>query len=77
MHMQAATADPSDEIPVMPLLGYFSAPSSDDAYAITNDPSDSLWLVYKWEALKPLTLLLQDPTPPKPPQGLPALLKGK
>ncbi|GAX72716.1 hypothetical protein CEUSTIGMA_g172.t1 [Chlamydomonas eustigma] len=50
--------------PVVPLLGYFlSCPSDVAADVSTDDSIDSIWLVYKWEGLRPLSLLMQEGPP--------------
>lgn len=55
----AATKDLSSDPPVVALLGYFQAGSSEAALASAEAPSpeveQALWLVYKWERLLPLT----------------------
>lgn len=43
--MQAAVADPVASCPVVPLLGYLQAPPSDEAFEMTQDPADTVWLV--------------------------------
>jgi hypothetical protein len=43
--VQAAVADPVASCPVVPLLGYLQAPPSDEAFEMTQDPADTVWLV--------------------------------
>ena len=65
-------SEPSSKVdaPVIPLLGYFtSAPSDVAATASTDDTIDSIWLVYKWEGLRPMSMLMQE-GPPQPVYGL-------
>jgi len=50
--------------PVVPLLGYFQSAPTDEAVSLSlDDTQDSIWLVYKWEGLRPLNMLL-DAGPP-------------
>eukprot|EP00798_Chlamydomonas_sp_ICE-L_P018300 gene18300-24760_t len=52
--------------PVVPLLGYFtSIPSQDATMMLSDEDVDSIWLVYKWEGLRPLDLYMEV-GPPKP-----------
>lgn len=44
-YSQAAVADPDPSCPVVPLLGYLQAPPSDEAFEMTQDPADTVWLV--------------------------------
>lgn len=57
--------------PVTPLLGFFEAMPSEAAARQVGEEEeeDSLWLVCKWESLKPLGLYLQA-GPPRPATGL-------
>ncbi|KAG1661021.1 hypothetical protein FOA52_005336 [Chlamydomonas sp. UWO 241] len=51
--------------PVVPLLGYFaSAPSEGAATLSQDDTVDSVWLVFKWEGLRPLGMLMEQGPPP-------------
>ncbi|KAG2494844.1 hypothetical protein HYH03_007084 [Edaphochlamys debaryana] len=53
--------------PIVPLLGYFvSAPTEEAASLSMDAEADSVWLVYKWEGLKPLNMYLGDVRPPEP-----------
>lgn len=76
--LQAADSRPTRTPPVVPLLGYFaSAPSEDAEEALVSQgpasaaerEQDSVWLVYKWEGLRPLGLYLEI-GPPKASGGL-------
>lgn len=60
--MKPLTAHP----PVPPLLGFFQAAPSDAACAAggEDEGEDSLWLVFRWESLKPLGLYMSAPPPP-------------
>lgn len=64
--------------PVVPLLGYFTSVPTQEAANLDggasgvsaagagmDDEADSVWLVYKWEGLRPLNLFF-DVGPPKP-----------
>ncbi|GBF87368.1 hypothetical protein Rsub_00079 [Raphidocelis subcapitata] len=73
---QAAVADASPDPPIVQLLGWLSAPPSDAAYEITGDNADAIWLVYRFEGLKPLSVLLPRLQPPQAPPGLQSLLFG-
>jgi len=67
---RAADELPSPDPPVVPLLGYFATAPSEDAAALSTDlEQDSVWLVYKWEGLRPLNMYL-DAGPPKAQGGL-------
>eukprot|EP00878_Enallax_costatus_P042877 GHUV01050381.1.p1 GENE.GHUV01050381.1~~GHUV01050381.1.p1 ORF type:complete len:402 (+),score=133.27 GHUV01050381.1:1444-2649(+) len=70
---QAAVADRSKGHPIMPILGYLEAPPSDEALAINPDPSDTLWLVYKFEGMRPMSLMLQSMELPEEPTGIGAM----
>lgn len=60
-----ALSKPRDP-PIVPLLGYFcSAPTPNAAIHSTDLDQDSVWLVYKWEGLRPMNLYL-DAGPPQP-----------
>ncbi|KXZ53470.1 hypothetical protein GPECTOR_7g920 [Gonium pectorale] len=53
--------------PIVPLLGYFvSAPTEEAASLSMDAEADSVWLVYKWEGLRPLNMYLTDVRPPEP-----------
>jgi hypothetical protein len=43
--LQAAVADLDASCPVVQLLGYLQAPPSDEAFEMTQDPADTVWLV--------------------------------
>lgn len=43
--LQAAVADADASCPVVQLLGYLQAPPSDEAFEMTQDPADTVWLV--------------------------------
>lgn len=68
---QAATAPVSPLVPVVPLLGPLMAPASDDAYQLMGGDEDTLWLVYKWEGLRPLDLFMAQGPPVVKPGLLP------
>eukprot|EP00879_Flechtneria_rotunda_P017025 GHRR01017826.1.p1 GENE.GHRR01017826.1~~GHRR01017826.1.p1 ORF type:complete len:362 (+),score=123.37 GHRR01017826.1:758-1843(+) len=74
---QAATADPNNTRPVVRLLGYLEAPPSDEAFAITTNPADTLWLVYKFEGLRPVSLMLDQIDLPEEPTGLQSMFMSK
>lgn len=74
---QAAAADPSKSCPVVRILGYLEAPASDEAFAVNEDPADTLWLVYKFEGMRPLSLMLQQIDVPEEPSGLAAMFLKK
>lgn len=61
----------------MRLLGYLEAPPSDVAFELTEDPADTLWLVYKNEGLRPLSLMLQQIDLPEEPSGLQSMFMKK
>ncbi|KAL3141611.1 hypothetical protein ABBQ32_004852 [Trebouxia sp. C0010 RCD-2024] len=55
---KAAYAALSADPPIVPLLGYFMAGQSETGAKVSNSkspPEGTLWLVYKWEALMPLS----------------------
>lgn len=55
---RAAYAPLSSDPPIVPLLGYFMAGQSEVGAKVSNSkspPGGALWLVYKWEALRPLS----------------------
>ncbi|EFJ48626.1 hypothetical protein VOLCADRAFT_104683 [Volvox carteri f. nagariensis] len=61
--------------PLVPLLGYFvSAPSEEAASVSLDSEADSVWLVYRWEGLRPLNMYLGDV---RPPEGTPSFFKRK
>ncbi|KAL6749999.1 hypothetical protein V8C86DRAFT_2824458 [Haematococcus lacustris] len=69
---QAIMAAPSSEVPVVPLLGYFTSSPSEEAQlvgkqdrsmATVAEEPESLWLVYSWEGLRPLALYNQAGPP--------------
>ena len=46
--LSQASSPSSRQLPLVPLLGYFtSAPSDEASSASTDDQKDSIWLVYK------------------------------
>lgn len=54
----AAVANLDQDLPVMPLLGYFCAGSSDAALpegAADGQGEETLWLVFKWDSMQPLS----------------------
>lgn len=61
----------------MRILGYLEAPPSDEALAINEDPADTLWLVYKFEGMRPMSLMLQQMDVPEEPSGLAAMFLSK
>ncbi|KAI8463726.1 MAG: hypothetical protein J3K34DRAFT_526774 [Monoraphidium minutum] len=73
---QVAVADANPHPPVVQLLGWLQAPCSDAAYEITGDNREATWLVYRFEGLKPLSIIAPRLEPPRPPPGLSALLYG-
>eukprot|EP00775_Hariotina_reticulata_P006747 gene6747-6967_t len=74
---QAAAADPKRSCPVVKLLGYLEAPPSDDAFEITDDPADTLWMVFKFEGMRPMSLMLQQIDVPEEPAGLQTMFMSK
>ena len=53
---QVASAPVSPDPPVVPLLGYFISTQSEAALdQCPQSTGRSLWLVYKWERLRPLS----------------------
>jgi hypothetical protein len=62
---------------VVQLLGYFEAPPSDPAYEATGEEADSLWMVYKFEGLRPMTLMLEALEAPKIRAGPLMWFKGR
>ncbi|GLC37103.1 hypothetical protein PLESTB_001391400 [Pleodorina starrii] len=63
----AANRPTSRSPPVVPLLGYFvSAPTEEAASLSMDAEADSVWLVYRWEGLRPLNMYLSDVRPPEP-----------
>lgn len=51
---------------MVPLLGYFvSAPTEEAASLSMDSEADSVWLVYRWEGMRPLNMYLSDVTPPE------------
>ncbi|PNW85813.1 hypothetical protein CHLRE_03g204300v5 [Chlamydomonas reinhardtii] len=52
--------------PIVPLLGYFvSAPTEEAALLSMDAEADSVWLVYRWDGMKPLNMYLSDVRPPE------------
>lgn len=63
---EAANSLTSRHPPVVPLLGYFVSAPTDEAAALSMDAeADSIWLVYRWEGLKPLNMYMDAAEPPK------------
>jgi len=79
--------------PTAPLLGFFRAAPADPAAAAASigwltagprgtgstDPASSLWLVFRWEAVQPLSFYpasRQAPDPPRPFAALTRMLSG-
>ncbi|GIL74994.1 hypothetical protein Vretimale_2595 [Volvox reticuliferus] len=61
--------------PVVPLLGYFvSAPTEEAASLSMDAEADSVWLVYRWEGLRPLNMYLSDV---RPPEAAPSFFKKR
>lgn len=75
--VQAAVANRVKGHPIVPILGYLEAPPSDEALAIKDDPSDTLWLVYKFEGMRPMSLMLQSMDLPEEPTGFGAMFMKK
>jgi hypothetical protein len=75
--LQAAAKEPDSSCPAVRLLGYLEAPPSDEAFELCEDPADTLWLVYKFEALRPLALALQQMDLPEEPTGLSSMFMKK
>ncbi|KAF6236642.1 hypothetical protein COO60DRAFT_1632418 [Scenedesmus sp. NREL 46B-D3] len=74
---QAAAKEPDSSCPAVRLLGYLEAPPSDEAFELCEDPADTFWLVYKFEALRPLTLALQQMDLPEEPTGFSTMFMKK
>ncbi|KAG2436895.1 hypothetical protein HXX76_006414 [Chlamydomonas incerta] len=52
--------------PIVPLLGYFVSAPTEEAAALSMDAeADSVWLVYRWDGMKPLNMYLSDVRPPE------------
>lgn len=75
--LQAAVQEPDKTCPVVRLLGFLEAPPSDEAFALSDDPADTLWLVYKFEGMRPLSLMLQQIDLPEEPSGLQSMFMKK
>ncbi|PNH11832.1 hypothetical protein TSOC_001332 [Tetrabaena socialis] len=72
---QAVNSPASRTPPVVPLLGYFvTAPTAEAASLSMDAEADSVWLVYRWEGLKPLNMYLGDV---RPPQGQASFFKKR
>ncbi len=66
-HPQAANRPTTRNPPVVPLLGYFvSAPTEEAASLSMDAEADSVWLVYRWEGMRPLNMFLSDVQQPQP-----------
>ncbi|WIA19005.1 hypothetical protein OEZ85_003668 [Tetradesmus obliquus] len=74
---QAAAKEPDSSCPAVRLLGYLEAPPSDEAFELCDNPADTLWLVYKFEGLRPLALALQQMELPEEPTGLSSMFMKK
>jgi hypothetical protein len=75
--LQAAAKEPDSSCPAVRLLGYLEAPPSDEAFELCENPADTLWLVYKFEGMRPLTLALQQMDLPEEPTGLSSMFMKK
>lgn len=66
-HTQAANQPSASPAPVVPLLGWFMAPPSNPGLELIPEDApdqDSLWVVYRWERLRPLSAYMMS-GPPK------------
>ncbi|EFJ42413.1 hypothetical protein VOLCADRAFT_107267 [Volvox carteri f. nagariensis] len=74
-HRDSANRPTTRHPPLVPLLGYFvSAPSEEAASVSLDSAAGSVWLVYRWEGLRPLNMYLGDV---RPPEGTPSFFKRK